>query len=74
MTVAPSSNQFRLSIPLVAPLGMMDVTDFADAYKDPERFGSAVMIAADNLDNLDELLVDMLGDELLEEETWDLEI
>lgn len=74
LTVAPSSNQFRLSIPLVAPLGMMDVTDFADAYKDPERFGSAVMIAADNLDNLDELLVDMLGDELLEEETWDLEI
>ncbi len=69
--VAPSSNQFRLSIPLISRPGEMDTTPFADAYKDPGQYGTLVEVKPDDLDDLDALLMDLLDDDLLEGEIWD---
>lgn len=71
LTVAPSFNQFRLSIPLVAPIGKLDVTPFADAYKEAEQTKTAHYTVADNLDNIDDILVDMIGKNILEDDIWD---
>ena len=71
LIVAPSSNQFRLSIPLVAPIGQLDVSKFADVYKDNNLPAMPVFVEADDLNNLDDLLVDIISDELLEDELWD---
>lgn len=67
--VAPSFSQFRMAIPLVAPKGLMDVSPFAEAYKDPAQMnGTSVEI--DDLDNIDDLLANLLGDDLLEDKIW----
>lgn len=39
LSVAPSSNQFRLSIPLVAPKGKIDTTPYSESYKDANQAG-----------------------------------
>ncbi len=70
LSVAPSSNQFRFSIPLVAPKGMLDPSPFADTYKDGRQSERPFYTAADNLDNIDDILAEMLGDELLEDDIW----
>ena len=71
LSVAPSSNQFRLSIPLVAPKGKIDTEPYSDAYKDASQASAASYAAADDLDNIDDILAEMLGDELLEDDVWD---
>lgn len=71
LTVAPSSNQFRLSVPLVAPYGKMDTASHSVAYKDMGLVCSASYTGVDDLDNIDDILVEMLGDELLEDDIWD---
>lgn len=71
LSVAPSSNQFRLSIPLVAPNGKMDTLPFADVYKNVKANDSKHTVVADNLEDIDSILAEMLGDELLEDDLWD---
>ena len=71
VSVAPSSNQFRLSVPLVAPMGELTTAGFADAYKDVLTAGQIAHVEADDLNNLDDILADILSDELLEDESWD---
>ena len=72
LEVAPSYNQFRLAIPLVAPAGKKNAAPFADAYKDA-AYGSDhyVPVVADDLNQIDDLLTILLGDQLLEETLWD---
>lgn len=69
--VAPSSNQFRLSIPLISKPGEMKIAPFADAYKDPDQYGSVSGLQPDNLEDLDALLMNLVGDDLWESELWD---
>ena len=69
--VAPSNNQFRLSIPLISQIGKMDTTSFVEAYRDADLASPLAVVGADNLDNIDDLLADLLGDELLGDEPWD---
>lgn len=71
LSVAPSSNQFRFSIPLVAPRGKIDTVPYSDAYKDASQASAASYAAADDLENIDDILAEILGDELLEDDLWD---
>jgi hypothetical protein len=72
LETAPSYNQMRLSIPLVAPAGKMDVTPFAEAYKDIEfQYDDVALPVADDLDQIDDLLTDLMGEQLLEDALWD---
>lgn len=71
LEVAPSNNQFRLSIPLVAKHGKMDAAPFVDAYKDSKQYNAPVAMQTDDLDDIDALLMDMLDEDLLEGVTWD---
>lgn len=72
LDVAASNNQFRLAIPLVAPEGLMDTTAFVDAFKSVSQpRTSEVVVQVDDLDNIDDILSNMLGDELLEDSLWD---
>ena len=71
LSVAPSSNQFRLSVPLVAPAGKIDVAPYADAYKDASQASASPYSTPDDLENIDDLLAEMLGDQLLEDGVWD---
>lgn len=71
LEVAASNSQFRLSIPIVSLKGKMDTSAFVDAFKEPEMFGAAPAVILDNLDEIDDILADMLGDDLLEEDLWD---
>ena len=67
VSVSTSSNQFRMAVPLVAPIGKMDTAAFADVV--PNKQDDSVKI--DNLDDIDSLLEDILADDLLEE-TYEL--
>ena len=71
VSVAPSSNQFRFSIPLVAPKGQLDVSNFTDAYKDFKQPDDISIIAPDDLDQIDDILTKMIGNNLLEDDLWD---
>ena len=61
LEVALSSSQFRMSIPLIAPKGKMDIEKYKDIVPEPNR------IKIDDLDDIDNLLADILSEELLEE-------
>ena len=61
-----SSNQFRLSIPLVAPIGKL-VREGFENLSCHENNPSAKV---DNLDDIDLLLEDIIDDEILMEEVW----
>lgn len=58
---ATSSNQFRLSVPIVAPIGNYD----PEAYKDIDKGNESVSFVADNLDDMDSLLEEIMGDDFL---------
>ena len=62
MMVSTTSNQFRLSAPLVAPAGLMN----SEAYKDFDKLTAPQINKVDDLDNIDELLEDIIGDEIWE--------
>lgn len=61
--VGTSSNQMKMAVPLVAPTGKYDASEFANMTAS----SSASAIRIDDLDNLDELLEDIIGDEFWEE-------
>lgn len=63
LSVGTSSNQMKMAVPLVAPLGELTLTGFSG----PVISSGGTMIKIDNLDNLDELLEDIIGDGLWEE-------
>lgn len=62
LVAATSSNQFRLSVPLVAPVDNYDPS----AFRDIEKSVSAVSYMADDLSNMDLLLEEIMGDDFLD--------
>ena len=58
-----SSNQFRLSVPIVAPVDNFD----ADKFAGVEKSQSSNYFEADNLDNIDALLEDIIDDSFLQD-------
>lgn len=63
ISVSTSSNQFRMAVPLIAPIGEMDIGAFADININKHNN----LIKIDNLDDIDSLLEDILDDTMLEE-------
>ena len=61
LDVALSSSQFRQSMPLVAPKGKMDLSQYKDVAVSP------MTVTIDNLDNIDELIADLITEEMLED-------
>ena len=59
LVVATSNSQFRLSYPLVAPLG---TTEFPE--EDPNISHDGELVQADDLSNLDDLIADYILEEL----------
>lgn len=64
LEVSTSSNQLRQSVPLISRKGYMD----AALYKDVNKSDFDGVIKVDNLDNIDELIEDYIGDEIWEDE------
>lgn len=62
LIAATSSNQFRLSVPLVAPADNYDPF----AFKDMDKDGSSISFVADDLSNIDALLEDIIDFDVLE--------
>lgn len=62
LVAATSSNQFRLSVPLVAPVDNYDPS----AFKDMDKDGSSISFVADDLSNIDSLLEDIIEFDALE--------
>lgn len=61
LVVATSSNQFRLSVPLVAPVDNYDPS----AFKDVDKGDSSDSFVADDLSDMDSLLEDIIEDDFL---------
>lgn len=56
LSVATSSNQLRMAVPIVAPLGKIDLSTFKDSSIDlPNR-----QIKIDDLDKIDDLIADLI--------------
>lgn len=64
LLAATSSNQFRLSIPLVAPADNFDPT----AFRDGDKNDDPVSFVADDLSDMDSLLEDIIDFSFLEDE------
>ena len=62
VTVSTTTNQFRLSAPLVAPAGKMN----SDAYKDFNKSTASQINKVDDLDDINELLEDIIENEIWE--------
>lgn len=56
LEVSTSSNQFRLSVPIIAPLGKMSVSEFLNL----EVKENSELNKVDNLDNLDDILENLI--------------
>ena len=63
VSVGTSSNQMKMAVPLVAPAGELNNTELGDTA----MAGSTVAIKFDDLDNIDELLEDIIGDDIWED-------
>lgn len=63
LVAATSSNQFRLSVPLVAPVDNFDPS----AFKDVDKGDSSASFVADDLSNMDSLLEEIMGDDFLDD-------
>lgn len=63
LRAATSSNQFRLSVPLVAPVDNFDPS----AFKDIDKNDSPAAFVADDLSNMDSLLEEIMGDDFLDD-------
>lgn len=61
LEVSLSSSQLRQSLPLVAKVGVMDVSKYRDTSTQPTR------VQVDNMADIDELLASILTDNMLEE-------
>ena len=62
VVVGTSSNQFRLAIPLVAPINNFN----SSLFKDVEKSNASTSYIADDLSNIDLLLEDFIEDETLD--------
>ena len=62
--VATTSNQFKAAVPLIAPVGEMDISAFTGLI--PNQESNSIKI--DNLDDIDRLLENILDDDLWEED------
>ena len=71
--VAPSYGQFRMAIPLVAPKGKMETAPYADAYKSGIQPKQDMSVKIHDLDHIDDILADILGEDILGEDLWDFE-
>lgn len=71
--VAASYHQFRYAVPLVAPVGKMDTSQYDEPITAENAVGQSATAAILDLDNLDDILVDILTDDMLEEDLWDSE-
>lgn len=70
--VAPSHNQFRMAVPLVAPKGKMQVEPFAEVYREIDCTAGNLSVSISNdMDHIDDLLMELTDDELLEDDLWD---
>lgn len=63
VSVGTSSNQMKMAVPLVALAGELNNTELGDTA----MVGNAVAIKFDDLDNIDELLEDIIGDDIWED-------
>lgn len=63
ISVGTSSNQMKMAVPLVALAGELNTTELGDTA----MVGSAAAIKFDDLDNIDELLEDIIGDDIWED-------
>ena len=63
VSVGTSSNQMKMAVPLVALAGELNNTELGDTA----MAGNAVVIKFDDLDNIDELLEDIIGDDIWED-------
>lgn len=71
--VAASYPQFRYAVPLVAPIGKMDVSQYAEAVKAEVVSGQGAAAVILDLDRIDDILADILTDDALGEDLWDSE-
>ena len=63
LVAATSSNQFRLSVPLIAPIDNYDPT----AFKDMDKGDDQIAFVADDLSDMDSLLEEIMGDDFLDD-------
>ena len=63
LIAATSSNQFRLSVPLIAPIDNYDPS----AFKDMDKGDDLVAFVADDLSDMDSLLEGIMGDDFLDD-------
>jgi hypothetical protein len=59
--VAPSYSQFRYAVPLVAPKGKMDTTQYSEAIRTGAEQVRATAAVIDDLDCIDELIADLIN-------------
>jgi hypothetical protein len=71
--VAASYPQFRYAVPLVAPVGKMDVSQYAEAITAENAAGQGATAVILDLDNIDDILADILTNDSLGEDLWDSE-
>lgn len=64
LSVGTSSNQMKMAVPLVAPLGKLDITEFSAM----SGVDGTASIKLDNLDNIDELLEAIIDEDIWEEQ------
>lgn len=72
--VAPSYPQFKYAVPVVAPVGKMNVTQYGEAIKTGEELQQDTTAVIHDLDHIDDILADILSDDILGEDLWDFEI
>lgn len=63
VSVGTSSNQMKMAVPLVAPAGVLNTDEFRDLVASNQP----TTIRLDDLDNIDELLEDIIGDDFWED-------
>ena len=63
ISVGTSSNQMKTAVPLIAPFGELNATKCDDLFA---PIGTDI-VKYDDLDNIDELLEDIIGDDIWED-------
>ena len=63
LTVATTSNQLKQAVPLISPLGKMEIDKFSSLGANDGR----ISVKVDNLDNIDDLIEDVIDDEIMED-------
>lgn len=66
LTVGTTYNQFRVSAPLIAPVGKLDISEFAGVVTETTK----EIYTVDNLDNIDDLIAEEIDIDLDMDEDW----